>query len=478
MTTARKATTSKYDVVVIGAGAAGLSAAGLLAREGKSVLLLERSPFLGGRAMQAPDEGFRIMLGGHLVEDTGSGLIRIARELGFDIEEGPVNTDMPVWDHEQERWQSIRDRYSGQNRSELKKVINALVETPYEAFDEWDDRSLREWIYQYTNDDLVVDLFEYIAVLEALTDNWYDHSASDNLYVRKLHYTEKQKAGYSFWPKGGWDGIWRGFADALKRFGGEYRTNTAVSRVVIEAGEVKGVLIPRQPQVIPNERFEEDFIEAAAVISTLPVWNVLDVVPEDALPDWYVGQIRYLAQDRYRVAWLGQYIAVEDPCPATDRLELSTWLHTPTARVPGWLYEQTAMEPESAPSGLYLYAMGGVIPGAMGRDETWVRGMFEKFSEDMETMYPCFKNAVWRRRHLVFEPAFGVIQKPMMVGSYRPHWRAPNVDGLWFASETFRSRMIGTDRAARAALTVVEAMLGRRLWSLDEGLAILMWVRR
>ena len=67
-------------------------------------------------------------------------------------------------------------------------------------------------------------------------------------------------------------------------------------------------------------------------------------------------------------------------------------------------------------------------------------------------MYPGLAKPSWRRRHLVFEPSFGVIQKPGLVGMYRPHWRAPNVDGLYFASETFRSRGIGVDRAARAGL--------------------------
>jgi hypothetical protein len=61
-----------------------------------------------------------------------------------------------------------------------------------------------------------------------------------------------------------------------------------------------------------------------------------------------------------------------------------------------------------------------------------------------------------------------VIQKPCLVGRYRPHWRAPNVDGLYFASETFRSRGIGVDRAARAGLTVVEDILGRRLAGFEE----------
>ena len=61
------------------------------------------------------------------------------------------------------------------------------------------------------------------------------------------------------------------------------------------------------------------------------------------------------------------------------------------------------------------------------------------------------------------------IQKPGLVGSFRPHWKAPNVQGLYFASETFKSRGIGIDRAARAGLSCVEDILGRRLWPLEEG---------
>ena len=459
---------AKYDVVVIGAGAAGLSAAGLLAKEGKSVLLVERAPWLGGRGMMVPDEEFRVQIGSHLVEDTGSGIMKIAEYLGSKIEIGPINTDMPVWDHVEEKWGSIRDRYSGSNRQELKKVIKALVDTPYEEFDNWDDKPLRAWMYQHTDDQGVVDLFEFLAVLECLTDNWYDHSASENLYVRKLHYQEAKKGGFSFWPVGGWDGIWNGMAKALIDNGGEYRLNTSVSRVVIEDDQVKGVMIPREPRVLPNEIFEEEFVEADCVISTLPVWNVLSVVPEESLPDWYAAQIKHLAQDKFRVSWLGLHIATEEPCPAIDRQELCTWLHAPESRLPGFMFEQTAMDPDTAPPGVYLYTLGGVIPGAKGRDQSYLREMFAKFERDLNRMFPCFENAVWRRRHLVFDPAFGVISKPYLVGQYRPDWRAPNVEGLYFASETFKSRMIGTDRAARAALTVVEDYLGRRLWPIEE----------
>ena len=121
---------AKVDVVVIGAGAAGLTAGALLAKSGKKVLVLDKSPHLGGRGMAVPDEGFTLNVGGHLLEDSGSGITKVFEHLGKHLGHGPVSTDMPVWDHTTDRWGSIRDRYSG-NKDELKKVINALLETPF-----------------------------------------------------------------------------------------------------------------------------------------------------------------------------------------------------------------------------------------------------------------------------------------------------------------------------------------------------------
>jgi len=458
---------SRYDVVVIGAGAAGLSAGALLANEGKSVFVCERSPYLGGRALAVEDQGFKVNIGGHLIEDGGSGITRIFENVGKELVHGKVNAEMPVWDHEKNQWGSIRDRYST-NKTELKKVIHALVETPWEEFDNWDDRNLREWIHQYTNDQGVVDLFEFLSVLECLTDEPWDHSASDNLYVRKMHYQERRMAAYSCWPGQGWDRLWQDLADACTEKGGEVCLNTSVSRVIIENRRVKGVEIPREPRILPGEAYEVDVIEADCVISTLPVWNVLNVVPEHDLPDWYSGQIRHLAQDRFRVAWLGLYIATDEPVHRYDPKELSTWVHDPVAGLPGFFFTQSNMDPTTAPEGKHLHVTGGVIRGSRGRDQAYVREMFDKFEEGLGVMYPALKKPVWKRRTLVFDPAFGVIQKPCLVGSYRPHWRAPNVDGLYFASETFKSRGIGVDRAARAALTCVEDYLGRRLPDYEE----------
>jgi phytoene dehydrogenase-like protein len=452
---------AKVDVAVIGAGAAGLTAAALLAKEGRSVAVLEASQWLGGRGMALPDEGFKLNVGGHLLEDSGSGITRVFDYVGKKLEHGTASSDMPVWDSGGDRWRSIREGYAG-DKAQLKKVIGALIETPYEALDEWDARPLRDWMLQYTSDQAVIDLWEYLAVLECLTDEWYDHSASDNLYVRKMHYSEAHVGGYSFWPKQGWDGLFDDLRDAVLEHGGEVRMGTPVETVLIEDGAVRGVMLGRD-KAIPNEVLEGEVVETDCVISTLPVWNVLRVVPAAHLPDWYVEQIRFLAQDRWRVSWLGLYLATREPVYAIDPRELCTWLRAPLTGTPGFLFNMTMMDPSVSPEGTNLYVAGGVIPGSRARDVTYVATMFEKFEEELKIMLPGLREAYWRRRHLVHDPSFGVIQKPGLVGIFRPHWRAPNIEGLYFASETFRSRGIGVDRAARAGLTVVEDYLGRRL---------------
>jgi phytoene dehydrogenase-like protein len=459
---------SSYDVIVIGAGAAGLSAAALLAAEGQSVLLVERTPYLGGRGMAADDDGFKLNLGGHLLEDSGSGLTKVFEHVGKTLMHGEVSSEMAVWDNDAGRWGSIRDRYTG-DKTELKKVIRALTETSWDELDAWDDRPMRQWIHQHSTDPGVVGLFEFLAVLECMTENWWDHSASDNLWVRKMHYEEKHMAAYSCWPVQGWDGMWRDLSDAITSRGGDVLLGRSVERVVIEDGVVAGVALAREPRIMPNEAFDEVIVQADQVISTLPVWSVLSVVPEWELPDWYCAQIRHLARDEFRVSWLNLYLATEEPVTIFDERELSTWLATPLSPTPGYMYDQSAMDPGCAPEGVHLYCMGGIIPGSKGRDRPWLRDMFDRYEAGIKVMYPGLTKSVWRRRALVFDPPFGVVQKPYLVGRYRPHWRVPNVEGLWFASETFKSRGVGTDRAARAALTVVEEMLGRRLSTFGDG---------
>ena len=78
---------SQTDVVVVGGGMAGLTAACYLARAGVDVTVIEKAPYLGGRAATQDFDGFRFNRGGHALY-TGGAASRILEELGISYDHG------------------------------------------------------------------------------------------------------------------------------------------------------------------------------------------------------------------------------------------------------------------------------------------------------------------------------------------------------------------------------------------------------
>ncbi|NGQ97287.1 NAD(P)/FAD-dependent oxidoreductase [Brevibacillus sp. SYP-B805] len=81
----------KWDVTVIGGGLAGLVSAVWLARAGQSVLLVERSNQLGGRAATEEQAGCFFNRGAHALYNKGAGR-KILEELGVVIDGGAAGT--------------------------------------------------------------------------------------------------------------------------------------------------------------------------------------------------------------------------------------------------------------------------------------------------------------------------------------------------------------------------------------------------
>ncbi len=453
-----------FDAVVIGAGPAGLVAGAILSSEGMRTLVCEKSRWIGGRAMAVEVDGFKLNLGGHLLEDSGSGITAIFKHLGVELRHGSVSSSLPVF--RDGRWGQVQEMYRGK-KDDLKRIISILGQMDCSEFDRLDDVAMRPWLMQYTTSEEVIALFEYLAVLECMTEEWYDHSASDNLFVRKLHYGERKMAGYSFWPEAGWDGIFGILKDVILGNGGEVRLNTPVHRVVIRKGRVEGVTVSEGEPSVPGELLERKLIQTDKVVCTLPVWNVLDLFCEDDLPGWYVEQIRYLAQEKFKVCWVGYYVASREPIFAMEPKEMCTWLSAPRSGLGGFAFLNSALDPNVAPPGAHLWVCGATFLGTRPRE--WVERKMQEFDEDLRVMFPALDGeaVIWKRRHLVGNPPFGLVQKPTLVGTYRPAPSVPNVKGLSFASDTFRSRGVGVDRAARAGLTAAELVLGKRVQGLD-----------
>jgi phytoene dehydrogenase-like protein len=438
----------KADVVVVGAGTAGLCAASILAKEGKKVVLVERERSLGGRSRHWNHRGHELGLGSHLVEDPGDSLTRVLDLMGMTLTHSERSDSMPFWD--KTGWKHIQDFYAGTSKQGLKRCIEAVVETPYEEFDRWDHASLREWMRQYTSEDGVFLVWEAISMLEQITSNWWEHSASENLYVRKLHYSLKRTAGYSFYPMGGWEKLWNEMGAAFTAAGGTIRQPMSVTRVLVENRETKGV-----------ELSDGTLIEAPNVVVSAPVWNLPKLLPEGQLPWDLMARIDFLRKNKNRACWIGYWIAAKEPVIAMTEREMASFFATPRTGLPGFTLNFTGYDPGVSPEGEYLTCVGAAFDAVQHfGDKAWIENKFKQLWLDIEDMLPAAKNALWKKPHLV--TTYGVINKPGTVGAVRPDTVVRGVDGLFLTGDTTRSGGIGIDKAARTGITAAEAVLGKR----------------
>ncbi|MEQ8717249.1 MAG: FAD-dependent oxidoreductase [Acidimicrobiales bacterium] len=438
----------KVDTVVIGAGTAGIVSASILASSGRSVALVERQAALGGRSRHWRHKGHELGLGSHLVEDPGDSLTRVCELMNVPLEHSQRSDSMPFWDRD--GWKPIQEHYAGASKEGLKRCIEALIETPWSELDRWDHASLREWMAQYTSDEGVFLVWEAISMLEQITTHPWEHSASENLYVRKLHYSLKRTAGYSFYPLGGWDRLWKAMADAFTTAGGTLLQKTKIERVIVENRTVRGVRLA-----------DGSTIEADNVVATVPVWNLPPLFDEGALPFDLLERIRLLKKNGNRACWLGYWIAAKEPVIAMTEREMASFFATPRTGLPGFTLNFTGYDPSVSPDGEYLTCVGAAFDAvAHYGDKAWIDKKFRELWLDIEDMLPAAKRALWKKPHLV--TTYGVINKPGLVGAVRPDAVVRGVDGLFLAGDTTRSRGVGIDKAARTGITAAEAVLGRR----------------
>jgi monoamine oxidase len=181
------------DVVVIGAGLAGLTAARTLTAAGQSVVVLEARGRVGGRTLNHDlGDGQVVEAGGQFVGPTQNHILKLAAEL--DIKTFPAHNDgASVYVHN-----GIAKRFTGDippDRLALPDVgivmrrINQLsrrvpVDTPWTAphARKWDSMTFESWIRRTTAGSGGLDL------INVFLGSAYGGTAADASLLFSLHY--------------------------------------------------------------------------------------------------------------------------------------------------------------------------------------------------------------------------------------------------------------------------------------------------
>jgi len=237
---------TSWDVVIIGAGVSGLSAASELRKSGLSILILEARDHIGGRAWTRHEPGVSapIELGAEFIH----GRVPETFELLHEVGKAALDTSGAHW--------TLRDGKLVQNTEDLfGDIQNALkrskiLEKPDIPFGAWLDQS---------------DLPQQAAAMAKAFVEGFD--AADPAKV-STHFVAREwgEGGMldspQFRPLGGYSSVLAALAGSLERDNIRLQLQTVVKAVRWQQGAVE----------VDATRFDETFtIKATSVIVTLPL---------------------------------------------------------------------------------------------------------------------------------------------------------------------------------------------------------------
>jgi phytoene desaturase len=465
----REPSNDRYDVVVVGSGLGGLSAAALLAQTGRRVLVVERQDGPGGYAHAFQRGPYLFDPAIHFTVEAGEGrmLDLLLRDLGVreqcdltlvdcfyrTVFPGGFNLRVP-FGHE-----AVVEAYAAQfpgDADGIRKFFELRRQFFFDAthmamqlsFSGLDGAMERfPTFFRYRNATVQDALDEYVVdarAKAALSSMWPYVGVPPSMasYYVFAQFMSVLIDGGSYYCRGSFQRLADAFVSATVKRGGELRLNSGVTRIMVEGGRVQGVRL---------ESGQE--LHAPVVISNADVRQTLEqLVGEEQVPAPLLRRTRRMRPSLSAfVIYAATDLDLTQHDAAHETFLYRHWDHDRTyvdvqEGQPGgmWVSVPTLADPSLAPPGQHLVVITSLAP--YHTDDSWEADR-ERFADEtlaaVEDAYPGL------RRHLTYmETAtphtlrentlntdgaiYGWALTPDQAGSKRSPHETP-IDGLYLS---------------------------------------------
>lgn len=318
------------DVIVIGSGVGGLTAAALLQERGFSTLVFEKNRYAGGSCSSFQREGYRFDAGASVFygfgDNSSSGTLnlhtRIFRKLGIEVRtifdpvqihyHLPGGFSLPASYHQQAFLDALAARFPHEREGirkfyhELTEVYDILSALPAGSLEDVTHllsvgaahplktmalalksfRSMGKTARSYIKDEELLHFIDIEAYSWAVQDALATPLVNAGICLADRHY------GGINYPIGGSGAIPDGLCKGIRKFGGRICYQSEVTEILVSNGEARGVRLADG-----TEHY------AKAVISNATVWDTFNRLVTDSR--YRVDEKRFLRAPSWFQLFLG-----------------------------------------------------------------------------------------------------------------------------------------------------------------------------
>ena len=255
------------DVIVIGAGIAGLTAAIYLAQEGQNVLLLEQSSSVGGRARTTLLDGFYLNQGPHALYFAGAGA-KILKEIGIQYTGNPPPSpsylvkDDTLYPQILGLSSLLTTKLIKDLRSKIE-AIRFFISLRKMDLSKYQNITLDQWLIENVHSKDLAELIKTLCRVATYSKDSSVQSAGTALEQLQL----AASAGVLYLDKG-----WQTIVDGLMKQAQKAKIDVVTSKRVIGIQQITGKEIDRQIEpLVHNNRWKVLLSDGNSIISSIVI---------------------------------------------------------------------------------------------------------------------------------------------------------------------------------------------------------------
>jgi phytoene desaturase len=279
-----------YDIVIIGSGLGGLTAASLLSRKGFKTLVVESRSRLGGRFSTFEYQGFKLPTGAILIPD--GWVIKLLEDVGIRTDNlKPIKRVYYRIDGESYEIPSeigvpkaldiidkLEKKAAEENKRPVKPVELRKIMRGYykklKGINQEEILTVRDWLLQYTENEKVHDAFDTLCTGLMMAHSW-------ELPVSKFFLFQEMTTFYIS-PNGNLS-IAEELAKVVEKTGAVW-TNSPARRINIKEGKASSVIVEKEGNQIE--------IKCNMVISNAGVKSTVSLAGKDNFDNEYLEKMR------------------------------------------------------------------------------------------------------------------------------------------------------------------------------------------